>query len=432
MITIGGEFLSALGIKASAAEAVTYSNVLDDLSKDPSFNPADYPAIADDYSLQVIQIAESEDGSIFLYVYKPSGDLTDFKATKVRMSDTGTAVGLRDCDLILVDSVGVFQKYKIEGIIRNNEFVRKYFLVSIFRPFNSDYGDVVSDDSVGVLKSFPVEIVFTAITDYDGVVSYSAEYSDDVIQFKSLCSGEIYYSHEFMSFAAGVESHYYAFSTNKPIDSILSVYLDYSYHYTYDDRRQIIAVTEEYDDTRNVVIEKGDLLKIPTGNHVFFTDYEYERIQSTRAFLKNEGTDLTDQAKESIGAQDWIIRFAETTYVYESYPYYVVDTDITSISLFRLTYQYKGKTYDVGVVADVIAPDEQTDGYGNFEKQEWWQKIMMGIMFIIFILLCVFLSGPISVFLKFIFEGVMFLFSLLLKILLFPFKFFVWLLKKNE
>ena len=33
------------------------SNVLDDLKKDESFDTANYPAIADDYSVQVIQIA---------------------------------------------------------------------------------------------------------------------------------------------------------------------------------------------------------------------------------------------------------------------------------------------------------------------------------------------------------------------------------------
>ena len=41
------------------AESITYSNVLDDLKKDTSFNPGNYPTKADDYSLQIIQLAES-------------------------------------------------------------------------------------------------------------------------------------------------------------------------------------------------------------------------------------------------------------------------------------------------------------------------------------------------------------------------------------
>ena len=50
-----------------------YSGVLDDLQKDDSFDESHYPAIADDYSLKLIQIAESVDGELFLYVYQPSG-----------------------------------------------------------------------------------------------------------------------------------------------------------------------------------------------------------------------------------------------------------------------------------------------------------------------------------------------------------------------
>ena len=431
-ITIGGEFLLSLFVvRADAAEgtSTTYSNVLDDLKKDPSFDPADYPDKPDDYSLKVIQIAESEDGSLFLYIYKPSGDSTDIVAKQVNMSDTGTAVGLRNCKLYLVDSDGVFQKYKVDGIKRNNEFVRKYFLVSIYRSFDSKYGDIVSEDSLGVLKAYPVETVWTAVTANDGSVSYSADYSDDVIEFTSSCAGYIYYSHEFMSFAAGVESHYYAFSTNKPIDTILTVYLEYSYHYLYDDRRAIIRVNEEYDDDKEVVIEKGDLLKVPTGNHLFFTDYEYERIQSTAAFLKNEGTDMTEEAKKSISEQDWILRFAETTYVYEPHPYYVIDTDITSISVFRLKYKYDKKVYDVGVIADVIAPDDKTDGYGNFEKQEWWQKIMAVLMLIAIGVLVMLFWGPIKLFLDIIWNGIKFFLSIVLWVFSIPFKIICWLFK---
>ena len=432
IIGIGGELvLSAFSIKAEAAGEVTYSNVLDDLEKDPSFNPADFPEKPTDYSLKVIQIAESQDGSLFIYVYKPSGDNTDIVANKVNISDTGTVVGLRFCKLYLVDSSGVFQKYKVEGIKRSNEFVRKYFLVSIFRPFDSKYGDTVSDDSIGVSKSYPCETIWTATTANDGSVSYSAEYSDDFIQFTSSCAGHIYYSHQFMSFSAGVESHYYAFSTNKPIDSIISVGLEYSYHYLYDDRRTSIRVHDEYDDTKTVFIEKGELLKVPTGNHVFFTDYEYERIQSTKAFLKNEGTSLTPEAVSSIGSQDWILRFDETTYVYESYPYYVIDTDITSISAFRLKYKYDNKIYDVGVVADSIAPDKKTDGSGDFQDMEWWEKIMASIFFVALCVIILLLWGPIKFIGSILWNGILFILQLVFAIIKIPFKIICWIFKRK-
>ena len=57
---------------AYAAEA-TYSNVLDDLEKDSTFNAEDYPAIddgsAESKTLKLIQIAESTSKELFLYIY---------------------------------------------------------------------------------------------------------------------------------------------------------------------------------------------------------------------------------------------------------------------------------------------------------------------------------------------------------------------------
>lgn len=43
------------------AEGKTATDVLEDLSRDKSFNPDNYPTKTDDYSLQIIQLAESVD-----------------------------------------------------------------------------------------------------------------------------------------------------------------------------------------------------------------------------------------------------------------------------------------------------------------------------------------------------------------------------------
>ena len=65
-----------------------YSGVLDDLQKDDSFDESHYPAIADDYSLKIIQIAESTDGELFLYVYQPSGQAKNLIASSINISTT--------------------------------------------------------------------------------------------------------------------------------------------------------------------------------------------------------------------------------------------------------------------------------------------------------------------------------------------------------
>ena len=59
---------------------------MEDLLKDENFGRNAYPAVADDYSLKIIQIAESSDKELFIYVYQPSHDTKDLTATAVNMS----------------------------------------------------------------------------------------------------------------------------------------------------------------------------------------------------------------------------------------------------------------------------------------------------------------------------------------------------------
>ena len=72
------------------AESITYSGVMEDLKKDTSFKPENYPSKADDYSLQIIQLAESSDKELFVYVYQPSGKAKNFKASSINISTLQT------------------------------------------------------------------------------------------------------------------------------------------------------------------------------------------------------------------------------------------------------------------------------------------------------------------------------------------------------
>ncbi len=65
-----------------------YSDVLDDLHKDTTFDASFYPERADDYSLSIITIAESEDKELFVYVHQPSGQAKDLRASSINISFT--------------------------------------------------------------------------------------------------------------------------------------------------------------------------------------------------------------------------------------------------------------------------------------------------------------------------------------------------------
>ena len=68
------------------AEEVGYSSVLKDLENDPNFDISLYPANEKDYSLQVVQIAESTEGELLVYVYQPSNGTKDYTASSINIS----------------------------------------------------------------------------------------------------------------------------------------------------------------------------------------------------------------------------------------------------------------------------------------------------------------------------------------------------------
>ena len=135
--------LTVFPVRASAeGEATTYSNVLDDLKKDPNFDPADYPAKADDYSLQVIQIAESENNELFVYVYHPCGFSEDVKALFLNMSLASIEVKhpkhfLKP--LTYLNSNGVFAKYKVGDFTVSKDEYRYYNITTIYRKADKVY-----------------------------------------------------------------------------------------------------------------------------------------------------------------------------------------------------------------------------------------------------------------------------------------------------
>ena len=67
-----GKVSGVLHVRAEGDAASKYTAVMDDLAKDEYFNADDYPAVANDYSIRIIQIAESSDAELFVYTYQPS------------------------------------------------------------------------------------------------------------------------------------------------------------------------------------------------------------------------------------------------------------------------------------------------------------------------------------------------------------------------
>lgn len=140
----GAQSFSA--VAAESENEKTASGVLEDLSKDASFNAANYPSNAKDYSLSVMQLAESTDKELFVYVYQPSGDKV--KASSINISTTiNDDISFFNYSLELLNFEGTLFKYKVTGFEVKKDPVRYYAISSIYRPFDTGIGDKKSGNN---------------------------------------------------------------------------------------------------------------------------------------------------------------------------------------------------------------------------------------------------------------------------------------------
>ena len=134
------------------ADNAAYTGVLEDLSKDENFTTTLYPTKSNDYSLQVIQIAESTGKELFVYVYQPSGQAKNLCASSINISlkPRNDISNIRNYKLTLLNSSGVFYKYRVEGFTVSTADTRYYTITTIYRPFDkkidegADHGNEIS------------------------------------------------------------------------------------------------------------------------------------------------------------------------------------------------------------------------------------------------------------------------------------------------
>ena len=130
-----------------ASAASSYSSVLEDLQKDSNFNVAEYPAGGKDYLLQVIQVAESSDKELFVYVYQPYGKLT---ASSISISKTmGDDYRPIKYPLSLLNHSGVFYKYIVDKFELETEAERYYNISQIWCNYDRQIDGEQTDGQIG-------------------------------------------------------------------------------------------------------------------------------------------------------------------------------------------------------------------------------------------------------------------------------------------
>lgn len=326
-----------------------YSDVLEDLQVDETFNAEQYPQVDNDYSLQVIQIAESVDSELFIYVYQPSGSAKDLKASSINISTAiNDSFSPKNYTLSFINSNGVFYKYKVNDFELLPDALRYYSIISIFRIYDEAIDTPSENDNTVDEVVYEVGKLFTATT-VNNVVTYSC-LDTETILISDKYVGFIRYSNGFTLFNQSCDSHFVAFSTDKPIDKLMEASVSFYYKdVTY---RTNLTGKHKYSEGSPVykTVELSDIDSGSSSAHGWFaTEYTWQRIEKVSDFIVNE--DLTEEAKQSLSSKEWVLRFYESNYqltnasvIWENVQ------EVTEVTILRLKFETNGVVYNLGVV----------------------------------------------------------------------------------
>lgn len=429
----------------------TYSDVLEDLEKDESFDVEKYPTSKTDYTLRIIQIAESAARELYVYVYRPCEDTKDLLATTINLSIpkiNETEQKWYSYKLTLVSKNGVFEKYKVNNVTVSSESVRYYDIAAIHRPYKADFDKKpTSDDSPPVVSQttneigFEVAQLWTVTTTKNGV-EYNVQITDvvkipiSVVGFMRYDDGYFNSSYHWSS----TDSHFIAFNTDVIIDDLYEATVEYEAVNIKLDIKIKLGKTEINEVSRSTTNEKVDLSYTEVSGNLgdgwFSKKYIWNQIESTSSFIKKnrEDLNLTDGNISELEKTAWILRFTETDYACKVTGAFSGDgylTEISNVSVLRLKYKTDGVTYNLGVVSDKVTGDRNPFAEADNALDDFIESLsdMMadfGIMFLVLII--VFAVGVGIYFLvmycPFIFKGMW-------TVIKFPFdligKFFKWL-----
>ena len=436
IITLCVFLTGAQSFSAVAAEKnKTASGVLEDLSKDVSFNTENYPSNAKDYSLSVMQLAESTDKELFVYVYQPSGDKV--RASSINISTTiNDEISFFNYPLELLNFEGTLFKYKVTGFEVKKDPVRYYAISSIYSPFDAGIGDEKSGNNTINEVNYAVnrQYCFGEINGKPYVNCIDIE----TIVVTDKFVGFVRYPDGFKVFtgAGACDSHFVAFNTDKKIDKLFEADVYYttqkvSYDFFTEDSPFSIKFGDRKTDNY-AYLKYTDKVE-HTGGGFFAGTYKWDRIQSVDDFIKTEdrttvyygavlnskvSSKLTDEALNELKGKKWVLRFTETSYnksprsgMGAATYYHAETTMVGNVTILRLKFETDGITYNLGVIDNKQTGSNEPSNSTEIKVEP--NATGKGIIYLILFVLLLVLLAP---WLPYVLNTVIFIVSLPIKL----------------
>lgn len=423
-------------VNSSTVYAAESPEVLQDLRKDKDFNDADYPYVAGDYSLQVIQIAESSNKELFVYAYQPCHDTYDLVGTKISISYgysvDGAGLTPKLYNLKLLSTSGTLDKYYVDGFTVPNDGDRYYNIVEIFRMVNTEL-DGEQD------PSFPKTDKAYDVGQQWYVCDLNSSKHYEVNTFKTLPVETVFDSN--FTFSDGLtwsdliktdkptDCWFYCFNVDSYVISrIFDADLNYSIRkvrdsYGYAGGNHNLTYSDEIANQVITLKDSDVMTYVPSG--LGAPSLKWNRILSSENFVKvveNQGLSIVQKDKEKILSSQWVFTYLETERTENKYGSTLtggvshLDTyfDVYDVGLLRLHFQdVSGNYYDLGAVNDLTDPDNIASGKTETDLrkafEEFWEKFVRIILIILGVILLVLALNfvtPAKELFKFIFKAV--------------------------
>ena len=421
-----------MGMQSAAnvafAEDKTASDVFEDLSKDSSFNAENYPSNAKDFSLSVMQLAESADKELFVYVYQPSGDKV--KASSINISTTINGdISFFNYSLKLLNFEGTLFKYKVTNFEVEKAPVRYYAISSIYRPFDESIGDKKSGNNTINEVNYAVnkQYCFGEINGKPYVSCVDIE----TIVITDKFVGFVRYKDGFKFYVGACDSHFVAFNTDKPIDKLLEA----DVYYTSQPYLWLYAIGVGQNETFGEKKDNYAYLKYTdkvehNGDGFFAGTYKWDRIQTVDDFINAENREdvyhgavldvkvsskLTGEALNELKGKKWVLRFVETAYSLSGGANGSTSTKSTligNVTILRLKFETDGITYNLGVIDNKQTGSTEPSNSTDIKVEP--NATGKGILYLILFVLLLVMLAPL---LPYVLNAIIFIVSLPVKLI---------------